>query len=109
MAKVKDLLCIPVLKDIKILAGKSGLDRPVEHVTVMEVPDIKRWLKGNDFLITSFYSVRKGVEEQCRLIEELGNTISSFVYRYSDQCDGSDIPGREHIFYFGKICKGYFI
>ena len=33
MAKVKDLLCIPVLKDIKILAGKSGLDRPVEHVT----------------------------------------------------------------------------
>lgn len=47
MAKVKDLLCIPVLKDIKILAGKSGLDRPVEHVTVMEVPDIKRWLKSN--------------------------------------------------------------
>lgn len=74
MAKVKDLLCIPVLKDIKILAGKSGLDRPVEHVTVMEVPDIKRWLKGNDFLITSFYSVRKGVEEQCRLIEELADT-----------------------------------
>ena len=52
MAKVKDLLCIPVLKDIKILAGKSGLDRPVEHVTVMEVPDIKRWLKGNDILST---------------------------------------------------------
>lgn len=100
MAKVKDLLCIPVLKDIKILAGKSGLDRPVEHVTVMEVPDIKRWLKGNDFLITSFYSVRKGVEEQCRLIEELADTcccvavktgsyvdkISKEVMQKADEC-----------------------
>ena len=51
MVNVKDLLSLPVFKNVQVLAGKSGLDRNVEHVTVMEVPDIKRWLKGNDFLL----------------------------------------------------------
>ena len=101
MAKVRDLLSLPVFKDVQVLAGKSGLDRNVEHITVMEVPDIKRWLKGNDFLITSFYSVRKGIEEQCRLIEELADTcccvavkigqyvdkIPEEVKRKADQCN----------------------
>lgn len=74
MAKVSDLLHLPVFKEIQVIAGVSGLDRKVEHVTVMEVPDIKQWLKGNDFLITSFYSVRKDEVEQCNLIRNLADT-----------------------------------
>lgn len=74
MAKVSDLLRLPAFRGIHVLSGENGLQRKVEHVTVMEVPDIKRWLKGNDFLITSFYSVRKSEEAQCRLIEDLADT-----------------------------------
>ena len=74
MAKVSDLFRLPIFKDIRIIAGNDGLNRKVEYITVMEVPDIKRWLKGNDFLITSLYSVRKSEEEQCKLIEELADT-----------------------------------
>lgn len=74
MAKVSDLFRLPIFKDILIIAGNDGLNRKVEYITVMEVPDIKRWLKGNDFLITSLYSVRKSEEEQCKLIEELADT-----------------------------------
>ncbi|MBQ7795614.1 MAG: PucR family transcriptional regulator ligand-binding domain-containing protein [Lachnospiraceae bacterium] len=74
MAKVSDLLNLPIFREIQVIAGHNGLSRTVRHVTVMEVPDIKRWLKGNDFLITSFYSVRKSEEEQCRLIEDLADT-----------------------------------
>ena len=87
MAKVRDLLGLPVFKDVQVLAGKSGLDRNVEHVTVMEVPDIKRWLKGNDFLITSFYSVRKGIEEQCHLIEELSDTCCCVAVKTGQYVD----------------------
>lgn len=54
MANVKDLLSLPVFKNVQVLAGKSGLDRNVEHVTVMEVPDIKRWLKGKIFYSQAF-------------------------------------------------------
>ena len=74
MASVSDLLKVPALKGIRVAAGEKGLGRRAEHVTVMEVPDIKRWLKGNDFLITSFYSVRKSEEEQCALIRDLSDT-----------------------------------
>lgn len=74
MAKVSDLFQLPIFKNMQVIAGRAGFDRKVEHVTVMEVPDIKRWLKGNDFLITSFYSVRKSEEEQCELIRDLADT-----------------------------------
>ena len=47
MAKVSDLLRLPAFRGIHVLSGENGLQRKVEHVTVMEVPDIKRWLKGN--------------------------------------------------------------
>lgn len=81
-------------------AGHNGLERKVEHVTVMEVPDIKRWLKGNDFLITSFYSVRKSEQEQCSLVRDLAdiccciavktgqyvNRISENVKKTADEC-----------------------
>ena len=100
MVKVRDLLKMPAFREIKVIAGSEGLDRNVEHVTVMEVPDIKKWLKGNEFLITSFYSVRKSEEEQCRLIEDLADTccciavktgeyvasLSEVVCKKADEC-----------------------
>ena len=43
MASVSDLLKVPALKGIRVAAGEKGLGRRAEHVTVMEVPDIKRW------------------------------------------------------------------
>ena len=74
MAKVSDVLKLSVMRGVRVVAGEEGLFRKVEHVTVMEVPEIKRWLKGNDFLITSFYSVRKSEEDQCALIRDLADT-----------------------------------
>lgn len=87
MARVCDLLQLPSFRDIQAVAGKTGLTRKVEHVTVMEVPDIKRWLKGNDFLITSFYSVRKSEEDQCRLIEDLADTCCCVAVKTGQYID----------------------
>lgn len=114
MANVKDLLSLPVFKNVQVLAGKSGLDRNVEHVTVMEVPDIKRWLKGNDFLLTSFYSVRKGTEEQCHLIEELsdicccvavktGQYVDKIPEEVKEKADQCNLPLLEIPFHLSYI------
>ena len=88
MAKVSDLLRLPAFRGIHVLSGENGLQRKVEHVTVMEVPDIKRWLKGNDFLITSFYSVRKSEEAQCRLIEDLADTCCCVAVKTGQYVNG---------------------
>ncbi len=79
MISVKDILQLPALKSLEVIAGKNALENKVGYVTVMEVPDITRWLAGNDFLITSFYSVRKDVSKQCELIEELSKSSCSCI------------------------------
>lgn len=81
MISVKELLTLPALQGTVVLAGKIGLNRSVRHVTVMEVPDIKRWLKGNEFLLTSFYSVRKSEDEQCAIIKELQDTCACIAVK----------------------------
>jgi Sugar diacid utilization regulator len=79
MISVKNILQLPALKSLEIVAGQSGIENKVGYVTVMEVPDIIRWLQGNDFLITSLYSVREDVKVQCSLIEELSKSSCSCV------------------------------
>ena len=42
MAKVSDVLKLPVMRGVRVLAGAAGLSGKVEHVTVMEVPEIRQ-------------------------------------------------------------------
>ncbi|HLR21174.1 MAG TPA: PucR family transcriptional regulator ligand-binding domain-containing protein [Tissierellaceae bacterium] len=73
MVTVKELLALPVLRRLKIVAGYRGLNKRVSSLTVMEVPDITKWLKGNDFIITSFYAVKDDVQKQIKLIDKLAD------------------------------------
>ncbi len=68
---VAKALTLPALKGTRVLAGTSGLDRPIEGATVMEVPNVTRWLRGNELVITSLYALREDPDEQVRLIEGL--------------------------------------
>lgn len=43
------------LKNCKLVAGKQNLKNNIENVTIMEVPDISRWLQGEELLVTSLY------------------------------------------------------
>lgn len=38
------------LKECKLLAGESGLDRIICCVDSMEIPDISQWLQKENFL-----------------------------------------------------------
>lgn len=76
MASVEEILRLPVLRGVKVVAGEGGLNKQVKAVTVMEVPDVKRWLNGNEFLITSFYCAKDDEQAQCSLLEDLTDTCS---------------------------------
>lgn len=47
---VRRILAQPELAGAQVLAGEDGLDHPVAAVTVAEIPDIARWLSGDDFV-----------------------------------------------------------
>lgn len=56
-----------------VVAGKKGLDAPIESVSVLEVAEhnISRWVLKNQLYITSFYAIWDNVEQQKEVIETL--------------------------------------
>ncbi|RKQ29283.1 PucR family transcriptional regulator [Oceanobacillus halophilus] len=65
------LLKVGGLRHCQVVAGHSGLENMVNNVTVMEVPDIVTWLKGNELLLTSLYPIKDDVEKQVELLDKL--------------------------------------
>jgi purine catabolism regulator len=50
------------MHDSSVLAGASGLDRVVKFVNVMEVPDVLRWTRADELLLTTGYPLRSTPE-----------------------------------------------
>ncbi|HHY93057.1 MAG TPA: hypothetical protein GX511_06920, partial [Firmicutes bacterium] len=71
MLTVREALGTGGLKEAALVAGGTGLDREVRHVTVMEVPDLVQWLKGGDFIVTSLFSIKDDLGAQVQLIQDL--------------------------------------
>lgn len=71
MVKLSELLSNKGLSRIKFLTSSNGPDTLVKEITVMEVPEVSRWLKGNELVITSLYAVKDSVDSQVSLIKEL--------------------------------------
>ncbi|GAA4940595.1 PucR family transcriptional regulator [Streptomonospora halophila] len=55
---VADALSLSSLAGTEVLAGASGLDRVIQRLNVMEVPDILPWVKPNELLLTTGYPLR---------------------------------------------------
>ncbi|MGC2873147.1 PucR family transcriptional regulator [Ihubacter sp. mB4P-1] len=67
---VRECLTLPSLRLGKVAAGEKGLDAIVNTVSVLEFDDRNDEIfVPNDLCITAFYSVRKDVEAQCRLLK----------------------------------------
>lgn len=55
---VRELLRTETLKNAKILAGKSGIDNEIKGVTIIEAPDIVKFIKGGEVLLTGLYAFK---------------------------------------------------
>jgi purine catabolism regulator len=56
--RVADLLKKTVFPDFRLLAGTAGLTREITSVSVIDSPDVDRWMRGGEFLIGSGYIFR---------------------------------------------------
>ena len=71
------MLAEDAMRGARIIAGADGLDRPVRRLNVMTVPNIVRWTKQDEFLLTTGYPLPRQSEEFCQLIEQLaGNGLA---------------------------------
>ena len=81
---VEEMLRIPSLSRLLVVAGHHGLQRTVSMVSVMDAPDIYNWMKGGEFLITSAYPVKDDLHYLSFLIRRLNDAaIAAFGVKLS--------------------------
>lgn len=68
---VLEALSLDGLKDARLVGGRTGLDRVIRHVSVIEVPDADVWFGGDEFWLTALYAYRDDVKNQIALIRKL--------------------------------------
>lgn len=68
---VEHALQLPCLEGARLVAGESGKDRVIRVVNIMEVPDIVRWMRGGEFLLTTGHPVRDDPDKLSDLVPRL--------------------------------------
>lgn len=68
---VAQALELPALAGARLAAGEAGARRGIRVANIMEVPDIIRWMRGGEFLLTTAYAVRDDEEALTGLVPEL--------------------------------------
>ena len=71
--KVTELLTLPALTGMHLIAGGTGLEREVKTVNMMDAPDIINFLKPNEFLVTTAYHVKDKPHLLSSLVEAMAN------------------------------------
>jgi PucR family transcriptional regulator, purine catabolism regulatory protein len=96
---LREVLRTPSLAGSRVLAGAAGLERPVERLNVMEVPDISRWVKPHEFLLTTAYPLRGRPETLPGLITDLDDAglagLGIKLGRYLDEAPADMLAAAE--------------
>ena len=89
---VRELLLTDEMKEIKVLGGSRGLDREIKGVTIIEAPDIVKFIDGGEVLLTGLYAFRSCTVEEFRTyINELTRkSVSALVLKRGREVDNAD-------------------
>lgn len=89
---VRELLLAEEMKDIKVLAGDRGLDKEIKGVTIIEAPDIVKFIDGGEVLLTGLYAFRSCTVDEFRTyINELSRkSVSALVLKRGRKVENAD-------------------
>jgi purine catabolism regulator len=68
---VRDALELPALRGAELVGGAAGIDRIIQSINIMEVPDVGSYVKPAELLLTTAYPIRDDKNAQERLVPEL--------------------------------------
>jgi PucR family transcriptional regulator, purine catabolism regulatory protein len=71
--KIVELLSVPLLKEMKLIAGESGKDCEITTINMMDAPDIIPFLNPNEFLVTTAYHVKDQPDRLMELVDAMAN------------------------------------
>ena len=89
---VRDLVETKRIKGIKVLEGEQYLDNEIDGVTIIEAPDIVKFINGGEVLLTGLYAFKSCTleyVEEC--IQELERKkISAVILKKGRNVDLAD-------------------
>ncbi|MFC0863503.1 PucR family transcriptional regulator [Sphaerimonospora cavernae] len=98
---VGEVLGVSTLAEARLIAGRSGLDRIVQRLNVMEVPDILAWVKPHELLLTTGYPLRNTPQSLDRLVADLDErglaALAIKLGRYLDELPGEMVEQADRL------------
>ncbi|WP_433224513.1 PucR family transcriptional regulator ligand-binding domain-containing protein [Microtetraspora malaysiensis] len=98
---VGEVLGVSTLADARLIAGRSGLNRIVQRLNVMEVPDILAWVKPHELLLTTGYPLRNTPQSLDRLVADLDErglaALAIKLGRYLDELPGEMVEQADRL------------
>lgn len=64
-----DIMALPSLKKLKLVAGKAGLNRSLRWVHILDMPDVFSWVQGGELLIMTGISVQHDTPALLKIVE----------------------------------------
>lgn len=68
---VQQALEIGKLQEAVVVAGHQGLDNQILFVNIMEVPEVTKWMKGGELLVTAGFTFKDDPDLRKSLIYNL--------------------------------------
>lgn len=79
---VAELLQVPTLNGLKLLAGSLGLHQEISTVTVIDTPDGFQWLSGNEVVITTTFALNAHPNDLFNFVSTLiAHKVSALVLK----------------------------
>ncbi|WP_083502255.1 PucR family transcriptional regulator ligand-binding domain-containing protein [Sphaerimonospora mesophila] len=98
---VGEVLGVSTLAEARLIAGGGGLDRIVQRLNVMEVPDILAWVKPHELLLTTGYPLRNTPQSLDRLVTDLDerglSALAIKLGRYLDELPGEMVEQADRL------------
>lgn len=80
MFTCKEMLKAEGLEKIRLVAGKGGLDRIINWVHVIEVPEVVDWVEGGELLFITGITIQDNKEALLKLVRDInGKKLSGLV------------------------------
>lgn len=67
----KNILNLPGLEKMKVVAGKGGLNKVIRWVHVTEVPDVSNWVKGGELLFITGVAIGNNTELLLQFVKDI--------------------------------------
>jgi sugar diacid utilization regulator len=70
VVKLRDVLELPSMSEIRIVAGAAGLDRVLYWTHIVDLPDLIKWVQGGELLFTTGIGIHSNLEQLPNIVRE---------------------------------------